>query len=92
MPSNFPQGKEATAYSYQYLNFSDGPAAAEERWASGPTLDGNGTFTYHDGATSSAPMPPPVTADPRLRHHVDAEPHGEGHDGGQGSHQPLGRA
>src|SRR4051812_9822198 len=29
VPSNFPQRNEATDYSYQYLNFSDGPAAAE---------------------------------------------------------------
>ena len=66
VPSNFPQGKEATEYSYQYLNFSDGPAAAEGSWASGPSPDGNGSFTYHEGPTSSAPMPPPVPADPRL--------------------------
>src|SRR4051812_35896906 len=64
VPSNFPQRKEATEYSYQYLNFSDGPAAAEGSWASGPSPDGNGTFTYYEGTTSSAPMPPPVTADP----------------------------
>ena len=66
VPSNFPQGKEATEYSYQYLNFSDGPAAAEGSWASGPSPDGNGSFSYHEGPTSRAPMPPPVTADPRL--------------------------
>jgi Mn-containing catalase len=66
VPSNFPQGKEAQEYSYQYLNFSDGAAASEGSWASGPSPDGNGTFTYHDGPTSRAPMPPPTKPDPRL--------------------------
>ena len=67
VPSNFPQKKEATDYSYQYLNFSDGAAASEGSWASGPTPDGKGEFSYHDGSTSSAPMPaPPVKVDPRL--------------------------
>jgi Mn-containing catalase len=52
--------------SYQYLNFSDGPAAAEGSWTSGPTPDGHGEFTYHDGPTTTAPMPPPTKPDPRL--------------------------
>lgn len=66
VPSNFPQSDEATDYSYQYQNFSDGTAAAEGSWASGPTPDGNGEFSYHDGPTSSVPAPPPPKADPRL--------------------------
>lgn len=66
VPSNFPQAKEAQEVSYQYLNFSDGPAAAEGRWASGPTPDGKGEFTYHDGPTTSAPMPPPTHPDARF--------------------------
>ncbi|MCW2805506.1 MAG: manganese catalase [Propionibacteriaceae bacterium] len=66
VPSNFPLSKEHREVSYQYLNFSDGPAAAEGSWASGPSPDGKGEFTYHDGPTTSAPMPPPVTPDPRL--------------------------
>jgi Mn-containing catalase len=66
VPSNFPQANEATQHSYEYLNFSDGQAASEGRWASGPTPDGNGTFSYHEGTTSSAPLPPPAVPDPRL--------------------------
>lgn len=65
-PSNFPLKKEHREVSYQYLNFSDGPAAAEGSWASGPTPDGHGEFTYHDGPTTSAPMPAPTRPDPRL--------------------------
>jgi Mn-containing catalase len=66
VPSNFPQREEHREYSYQYLNFSDGTAVSEAAWLSGASPDGLGKFSYHDGPTSSAPMPPPVAADPRL--------------------------
>jgi Mn-containing catalase len=65
-PSNFPQSKEYQPVSYQYQNFSDGEAVAEGRWASGPTPDGNGEFSYHDGPTTTAPMPPPTRPDARM--------------------------
>lgn len=65
VPSNFPQSKEATEVSHQYLNFSDGKAAAEGTWAKGPSPDGH-EFTYHDGPTTSAPMPPPTRPDARM--------------------------
>ena len=65
-PSNFPQSKELTEVSYQYLNFSDGATAADGRWAKGPSPDGKGEFTYHNGPTTSAPMPPPTHPDSRL--------------------------
>lgn len=66
VPSNFPLHNEHREVAYQYLNFSDGPAAAEGSWASGPSPDGHGEFTYHDGPTTSAPMPRPTVPDPRL--------------------------
>jgi Mn-containing catalase len=66
VPSNFPQKKEHTDVSYQYLNFSDGQSAGDGPWASGPTPDGNGEFSYHEGPTTSAPMPPPTRPDSRL--------------------------
>ncbi|TYC98648.1 manganese catalase family protein [Arthrobacter echini] len=65
VPSNFPIKKEERSVSYQYQNFSDGAAAAEGSWASGPTPDGLGEFTYHDGPTTSAPMPPATQVDAR---------------------------
>ncbi|WP_342023431.1 manganese catalase family protein [Arthrobacter citreus] len=65
VPSNFPLNKEYREVSYQYLNFSDGKAASEGSWASGPTPDGHGEFSYHDGPTTSAPMPPPTRPDAR---------------------------
>jgi Mn-containing catalase len=66
VPSNFPQSKENQEVHYQYLNFSDGAAAAEGRWASGPSFDGKGQYSYHDGPTTSVPMPPPTHPDTRL--------------------------
>lgn len=66
VPSNFPQTKEYREVSYQYLNFSDGPAAAQGSWASGPTPDGKGEFSYHDGPTTTATMPPPTHPDSRF--------------------------
>lgn len=66
VPSNFPLGQEHREVSYQYLNFSDGAQAGAGGWASGPTPDGKGQFSYHDGPTTSAPMPPPTIPDPRL--------------------------
>jgi Mn-containing catalase len=66
VPSNFPRSKEYTDVSYQYQNFSDGAHAREGRWASGPSVDGNGEFSYHDGPTTTAPMPPPTRPDSRL--------------------------
>ncbi len=65
-PSNFPQSKEFTEVSYQYQNFSDGTAASEGSWAKGPSTDGNGEFTYHEGPTTVAPMPPPTHPDSRF--------------------------
>ncbi|CEA09437.1 putative manganese catalase [Arthrobacter saudimassiliensis] len=65
VPSNFPLKNEAREVSYQYLNFSNGPAAAEGRWASGPTPDGHGEFSYHDGPTTTAPMPDVTRPDAR---------------------------
>ncbi|MFD1506818.1 manganese catalase family protein [Georgenia yuyongxinii] len=66
VPSNFPQKKEHTAVSYQYLNFSDGQQAGDGSWAKGPTPDGNGEFSYHDGPTTTAPMPDVTRPDARM--------------------------
>lgn len=66
VPNNFPQRKEHTEVSYQYLNFSDGEQADRGGWADGPTPDGNGEFSYHSGPTTSAPMPDVTRPDARL--------------------------
>ncbi|UXN20773.1 manganese catalase family protein [Curtobacterium flaccumfaciens] len=66
VPSNFPQSKENQEVNYQYLNFSDGAEAKNGPWASGPSFDGKGEYSYHDGPTTSVPMPPPTHPDVRL--------------------------
>ena len=73
VPGNFPLSQEAREHAYKYINFSDGAAAADGAWASGPTPDGKGEFTYLDGPDTVAPMPPPTTPDPRL-FGTDAKP------------------
>ncbi|MGM0931347.1 MAG: manganese catalase family protein [Actinomycetota bacterium] len=66
VPSNFPLSKENRDVAYQYQNFSDGAAAAQGSWASGASPDGKGGFTYHDGPTTTAPMPKPTHPDARF--------------------------
>jgi len=67
VPSNFPQKQEVSEVAYTYMNFSDGKEASAGRWAKGPTPDGKGEFSYSDGPTTTAPMPPVGNhGDPRL--------------------------
>lgn len=66
VPSNFPIKKEHREVSYQYINFSDGQAAAEGSWAKGGTPDGLGQFTYIDTPPDGVPMPPPTHPDARF--------------------------
>ncbi len=66
VPSNFPQSKEATQSSYQYINFSDGQLAGSGRWASGASPDGKGTFEYLAEPPPGVPMPGPTHPDSRF--------------------------
>ncbi|TKV60322.1 manganese catalase family protein [Nakamurella flava] len=66
VPDNFPLGKEDRDVSYQYINFSNGQHASEGRWASGPTPDGKGEFSYVAEPPAGVPMPPPTHPDARL--------------------------
>jgi len=66
VPSNFPLAKEQRDVAYQYINFSDGAAAADGRWASGPTPDGHGEFSYVAEPEPGVPMPPPTHPDARF--------------------------
>ena len=68
VPSNFPLHKEERSVAYDYINFSDGAAASEGSWASGPTPDGKGEFSYVEapGTAGTVPMPPPTHPDSRL--------------------------
>lgn len=49
------------------------PSAADGPWASGPTPDGKGEFTYLDGPDTAVPAPPPTQPDPRF-YGTDAKP------------------
>ncbi|MBD8478827.1 manganese catalase family protein [Microbacterium sp. CFBP 8794] len=66
VPSNFPLDKEDRDVAYQYINFSDGKHAGEGTWASGPTPDGWGEFTYLPEPPAGVPMPPPTKPDVRF--------------------------
>jgi Mn-containing catalase len=67
-PSNFPQASQESSVAYQYQNFSDGELARTGSWASGPSPDGKGEFSYTDGPQDHGvvPMNPPTTPDPRF--------------------------
>ncbi|MGJ9372591.1 manganese catalase family protein [Nesterenkonia sp. CF4.4] len=66
VPSNFPVKKEHREFSYQAINFSDGKSMAEGPWASGPSPDGLGEFSYVDTPPQGVPMPPPTHPDSRF--------------------------
>ena len=66
VPSNFPLGKEDRDVSYQYINFSNGTQADQGSWASGPTPDGKGEFSYVPEPPQGVPMPPPTHPDARF--------------------------
>lgn len=66
VPSNFPLEKEDRDVSYQYINFSNGTQAGDGTWASGPTPDGKGKFTYLPEPPAGVPMPPPTKPDVRF--------------------------
>ncbi|WP_028048273.1 manganese catalase family protein [Cellulomonas sp. URHD0024] len=66
VPSNFPLQKEDREVAYQYINFSDGTHADEGSWASGPTPDGKGEFTYVAEPPTGVPMPAPTRPDARF--------------------------
>nr|WP_196791433.1 manganese catalase family protein [Motilibacter aurantiacus] len=56
-PSNFPESDQNNEFAYTLFNFSEGSQSSEGRWASGPTPDGKGTFTYVDNPQPMAPEP-----------------------------------
>jgi Mn-containing catalase len=65
VPNKLPREEEFEAVEYQFINFSDGAAAGDGTWATGPTPDGRGTFTYLDKPDDGVPMPAPTVPDPR---------------------------
>jgi hypothetical protein len=45
-PANFPRGLEKQDVAYQFIDASEGSESQRGRWARGPSVDGNGQFTY----------------------------------------------
>jgi Mn-containing catalase len=65
VPEAFPLEEEVADLGYVFIDASDGPEAANGRWARGPSIDGRGTFSARPiEATADAPILPP--GDPRL--------------------------
>ncbi|KAF0821022.1 MULTISPECIES: manganese catalase family protein [unclassified Cytobacillus] len=60
VPSTFPKNLEKQEVSYVLFNFSDGDQSAKGRWASGPSMDGMGTFQYVQN-------PQPFAKKPKLK-------------------------
>lgn len=64
VPSTFPKELEKREVSYVLFNLSRGNESAEGRWASGPSMDGEGTFQYVEhpvpfgGKPKLKPAPP----------------------------------
>jgi Mn-containing catalase len=46
VPANFPQELEKQEVVYQFIDASEGSESQQGRWARGPSVDGNGQFTY----------------------------------------------
>jgi Mn-containing catalase len=64
-PGKFPQSNQDQSVAYEYINFSSGAQAGDGRWASGPTPDGKGEFSYREAPEQGVPMPPPTRPDAR---------------------------
>lgn len=60
VPSTFPKNLEKQEVSYVLFNFSDGDQSDKGRWASGPSMDGMGTFQYVQN-------PQPFAKKPKLK-------------------------
>lgn len=46
VPANFPQELEKGDVAYQFLDASEGSESRQGGWASGPSVDGKGKFSY----------------------------------------------
>ncbi|MGG3801923.1 manganese catalase family protein [Metabacillus fastidiosus] len=57
VPSTFPREKERMDIAYDFYNFSEGEASKTGRWASGPSLDGEGKYRYIKQPIPEAAIP-----------------------------------
>lgn len=66
MPLQLPQELETQEFSYNFLNDSEGMESAQGRWASGPSADGRGQYTFVERPPALGPVPELGPVDPRL--------------------------
>jgi len=66
VPSTFPQSLEMGSVAYQFWNCSQGTSSSEGSWASGPSPDGRGEFSYLADPQPLGPEPELGQVDPRL--------------------------
>lgn len=74
VPSTFPRSKENLEHSYTLYNFSQGEESSTGRWASGPSLDGEGEYKYVADPKPEAPKPVLEPAPPSLHNTLPMEP------------------
>jgi Mn-containing catalase len=65
-PSSFPQDREFTEVSYQFMNFSPNGDSAQGRWAAGPSIDGQAEFQYVSEPVALGDVPELGPGDPQL--------------------------
>ncbi len=66
VPSVFPREREPEPFTYQFWNASQGTESQQGRWASGPSMDGQGEFQYVAQPQPQGEVPQLSIADPRL--------------------------
>lgn len=66
VPSTFPRSLEKREVSHVLFNYSRGNESAEGRWASGPSMDGEGVFEYVENPAPYAPRPKLAPAPPYI--------------------------
>jgi len=59
VPSSFPLDRERRDVAYQFWHCSNGEAASQGSWASGPTPDGMGEFEFLNDPKPMGPVPVP---------------------------------
>ncbi len=74
VPASFPRDREFQEVSYQFHNFSQGTDSSAGRWASGPSMDEAGTFTYVETPPARGPAPQLSPAPPFVHATPGMEP------------------
>ncbi|MRX72105.1 manganese catalase family protein [Bacillus lacus] len=57
VPGTFGSDREAKEFSYSFMNCSQGTESKAGSWASGPSIDGKGTFEYVENPEPHAEAP-----------------------------------